>query len=127
MGISGVPFKIDGVGYMTMTFKRGDNTSYNLEYEPVLVSSDIKNNIFGLHSELRFKEAKREHDAQTITFVPREGQNIKLKYFVEKDAISSAFIRVAKTTLIPDNTVQFIKGKVKGLSKVKLITERVFL
>ena len=70
MGISGVPFKIDGVACMTMTFKREDNTSYNLEYEPVLVSSDIKNNIFGLHSELRFKDAKREHDAQTITFVP---------------------------------------------------------
>ena len=63
MSISGVPFKIDGVAYMTMTFKREDNTLYSLEYEPVLVSSDIKNNIFGLHSELRFKEAKRERDA----------------------------------------------------------------
>ena len=49
--------------------------------------------------------------------MPREAQNIKLKYFVEKVATSSAFIQVAKTTLIPDNTVQFIKGKVKGLSK----------
>ena len=26
-------------------------------------------------------------------------------------------MQVAKTTLIPDNTVQFIEGKVKGLSK----------
>ena len=79
MGISGVPFKIDGMAYMTMTFKREDNTSYSLEYEPVLVSSDIKNNIFVLHSVLRFKEVKREHDAQTITFVPRELQNIRVK------------------------------------------------
>ena len=147
MGISGVPFKIDGV---TVNFKREDNTSFNLEYEPVLVSSDIKNNIFGtetsdiknnifgtetsdiknnifaLHSELRFKEAKQEHDAQTITFVPREGQNIKLKYFVERVATSSAFIQVGKMTLIPDNTVQFIKGKVKELSKSNLLQKEFF-
>ena len=67
-----------------------------------------------------------KHDAQTITFVPREGQNIKLKYFVEKVATSSAFIQVAKTTLIPDNTVQFIKGKVKGLSKSNLLQKEFF-
>ena len=67
-----------------MTFEREDNTLYSLEYEPVLVSSGITNNIFGLHSELRLKEAKREHDAQTITFMPREGQNIKLKILLKK-------------------------------------------
>ena len=117
MGISGVPFKIDGV---TVNFKKEDNTTYNLEYEPVLVSSDIKN------LELRLKEAKREHDAETIIFVLREGQNIKLKYFVERVATSSAFIQVTKTTLIPDNTVQFIKGKVKELSKSNLLQKEFF-
>ena len=38
IGISGTHFPFDGAVHMNLKFKRPDDTSYILEYEPVLVS-----------------------------------------------------------------------------------------
>ena len=56
------------------------------------VSPHITTCIFGIHSELRFKSAARDHDEKCITFVPTDGQMVQMPYLEEKSDGRSAFI-----------------------------------
>ena len=116
IGISGTSFQFDGAAHMNLKYKRLDDTSYLLEYEPVLVSSHITTCIFGIHSELRFKSAARDHDEKCITFVPTDGQMVQMAYLEEKSDGRSAFIQVSKATFIPNNELCRISGKIKGIN-----------
>ena len=50
VGINNSKFQFDGVIYVNLQFTRQDNSVYDLQYEPVLVTSEIKQCIFGLHT-----------------------------------------------------------------------------
>ena len=53
--ISGEKFQIEGVVFAKIKFKREDRSEFILEYEPILVSSQISSNLFGLHTDLQLK------------------------------------------------------------------------
>ena len=61
VGINNSKFQSDGVIYVNLQFTRQDNSVYNLQYEPVLVTSEIKQCIFGFHTELRFEKVEKNH------------------------------------------------------------------
>ena len=118
MGISGRRFEFDGVCHMSLSFSRPDKSVYVLEYEPLLLSTKINTCIFGIHTERRFKGGTRDHDEHVIKFIPRENKApIAMPYVEEKSSTPRAFIQVAKVTIVPENEVAWIKGKVKGLSR----------
>ena len=103
---------------MSLSFSRPDKSVYVLEYEPLLLSTKINTCIFGIHTERRFKGGTRDHDEHVIKFIPRENKApIAMPYVEEKSSTPRAFIQVAKVTIVPENEVAWIKGKVKGLSR----------
>ena len=112
---------------MNLRFMRPDTTSYLLEYEPVLVSPYINTCIFGIHSELRFKSATRDHTGKRITFVPSDGRQVSMPYFEEKSDGRSAFIQVSKATVIPSNELCWVSGKIKGVNITKQDPDSSFL
>ena len=52
VGINNLKFQFDDVIYVNLQFTCQDNSVYDLQYEPVLVTSETKQCIFGLHTEL---------------------------------------------------------------------------
>lgn len=72
LGISGQKFDFDGVCHMSMQFDEQEEHTYAMDYEPILISSNITTCIFGIHSERRFKGAMRDHDERTLKFPERQ-------------------------------------------------------
>ena len=72
---------------------------------------------FGIPTERRFKGATRDHNEHVIKFFPREKKApIAMNNMEEKSSSPCAFIQVAKITIVPENEVAWIKGKVENLS-----------
>ena len=65
LGVAQQSFKIDGVAYLNLELQ-GTNSSYILQYEPVIISSDISSCIFGINSEKHFYEVRRLHSENLI-------------------------------------------------------------
>ena len=91
IGISGTHFQFDGAAHINLKFKRPDDTSYILEYGPVLVGPHITTCIFGIYSELRFQCAAREHGEKCITFDPTDGQMVQMPHLEQKSDGRSAY------------------------------------
>ena len=115
VGINNSKFQFDGVIYVNLQFTRQDNSVYDLQYEPVLVTSEIKQCIFGLHTELRFEKVERDHKNCQLKIFPPSDEVITVKYFRENaKPLSSACICVAKTTLIQANEIKFVPTRMAG-------------
>ena len=112
IGISGEKFELDGVAHLNIRFYREDGSSYLLEYQPVLVSSKIKSNILGMQTELQFKGATRDHLNRLLTFIPHNDVNITLKYWKESSNKESSCVQVAKATIVPTNSVKYVRSKI---------------
>ena len=67
LGVAQQSFKIDGVAYLNLELQ-GTNSSYILQYEPVITSSDISSCIFAINSKKRFYEVRRLH---SVIFLKR--------------------------------------------------------
>ena len=80
---------------MTIEFKREDGTSYYLQYQTLLVSSKISTNILGMQTELQFKGAVRGQENRLLTFIPKDNDNVTIKYWKETVDAKSAFVQVA--------------------------------
>ena len=117
IGISGETFRLDGVAYLNIKFLREDGTSYILEYQPVLVSSAISSNILGMDTELNFKGAFRDHFNKLITFVPSSGDQVVIKYWKEKKDKNTAYVHVAKATIIPAESIKMVPSKIINSKK----------
>ena len=103
---------------MSLQFDGQQEHAYVMDYEPILISSNITTCIFGIHSERRFKGAMRDHDERTIKFIPRDTiAPISIPYFEEKSSTPCAFIQVAKVTFVKENDFMWVKGKIKGRSE----------
>ena len=76
-------FQFDEVIYVNLQ-SRQENSVYNLQYEPVLATSEIKQCIFRLHIELRFEKVERDH------------KNCQLKIFPQFDEVITVFRDNAK-------------------------------
>ena len=120
VGVAGNRFEFDGVVYMNVNLVQEDGSYYLLEYEPLLVTSAVDSCIFGIRTEQRFKETHRKQDESTITFVPNEGEAVRVRFYKEKQgSTNSAYIRVAKSTVIPNNGLIFVKGRVENFARFK--------
>ena len=62
---------------------------------------------------------ERNHESKELILHPKDTTKaVTLTYLQErKSGVNSAFIQVAKTTIIKDNELSFIKSKVKGRTK----------
>ena len=120
VGVAGNRFEFDGVVYMNVNLVQEDGSYYLLEYEPLLVTSAVDSCIFGIRTEQRFKETHRKQKESTITFVPNEGEAVKVRFYKERQgSTNSAYIRVAKSTVIPKNGLIFVKGRVENFARFK--------
>ena len=106
-------FRFDGIAYLQLTFNRQDSSVYELPYEPVLVSSQISQAIFGIHTELRFKSVYRNNDNNELIFSPPDAYDINIKYFSEnKSGVNAAYIQVSKATILKDKQITFLQDRV---------------
>ena len=84
IGIEGSKFIFDGV-YLNLGLQTAEGHKYNLEYEPVFVSSQISTNIYGMKTAERFKSCLKDHENLTLVYSPRVGdENITIKCYKEK-------------------------------------------
>ena len=110
VGINNSKCQFDGVIYVNLQFTRQNNSVYDLQYEPALVTSDIKQCIFGLRTEVRFEKREREHKNCLLKIFPPSDEVITVSYFQENaEHLSSACIYVAKTTLIQANEIKLFR------------------
>ena len=117
IGIDGHRFQFEGVAYLTINFKKSDGTDYPLFYEPVLVSRNVKSNILGAKTESRFKICIRDLDNQTLVYTTRQDERVVVKCYKEQLNITSAYIEVARTSVIFDNEVKMVKGRIVDRGK----------
>ena len=119
IGIDGSNFKFDGIVYLNLALLKQDGSYYNLQYEPVLVSKNISANIYGMNTEERFKSCLRNKEDLTMTYVTKsDSEIIHVKCFKENIDATTAYIRIAKSTIIPNRTVKMVKGLVTNFKDV---------
>ena len=81
----------------------------------MLVTSEIRQCIFGLRTILRFEQVERDHRNCQLKICPPSDEVIAVKYFRENaKPLSSACICVAKTTLIQANEIKFVPTRLAG-------------
>ena len=56
VGVAQQTFSLDDEAFMNIVMRSDKGQEFSLNYEPILVSSDIKSCIFGIHSENKFEE-----------------------------------------------------------------------
>ena len=113
IGIEGSKFIFDGVVYLNLELQTEEGHIYNLEYEPVFVSSQISTNIYGMKTEERFKSCLKDHENLTLVYSPRVGnENITIKWYKEKVSITTAYVQIAKSCVVEKGSVVVVKGKI---------------
>lgn len=119
VGVSGHRFSIDGIAHLNLKLSPIDGLSCTLEYEPVLVTAAVDTCIFGIKTELRFKETRRNQD-MTFTFVTPESNPIKVAcYFESAGQNNPACIKVARTTAVKDVGMTWVKGHIENFGAVR--------
>ena len=110
-----------------MSFETENKQPYTLEYEPVLVSSKVKSNIFGAKTENRFKTCVRDLENATIVYTTRDqGETVKVKCYKEKINATTAFIEVAKVSYIEENKIKFVKGRIRNTINISKENSELF-
>ena len=114
--VDGSRFSFEGIVYLNITFPQTPKSrdSYTLEYEPVLISSKVTTCIYGAQTESRFKNCYRDIEHSTILYTTKENKNVNVKCYREKVSATTAYVKVAKVTIIPDGYTNFVKGRVSG-------------
>ena len=93
IGTEGSKFIFDGVVYLNLELQTEEGHFYNLEYEPVFVSSQISTNIYGMKKEERFKSCLKDYENLTLVYSPRVGdENITIKFYKEKVSSTTAYV-----------------------------------
>ena len=118
IGIEGSKFIFDGVVYLNLELQTEEGHIYNLEYEPVFVSSQISTNIYGMKTEERFKSCLKDHENLTLVYSPRVGdENITIKCYKEKVSTTTAYVQIAKSCVVEKGSVAVVKGKICHFDK----------
>ena len=114
-GVDGSSFGFEGIAYLNITFPVTDSKeSYTLEYEPILISSQVTTCIYGAQTEGRFKNCIRDLENSTISYTTKDSKNVSVTCYREKVSATTAYVKVAKVTVIPDGCINFVKGRVLG-------------
>ena len=83
-----------------------------LLYQTLLISSKKATNILGIQTELQFKGAVRNQEKRLLLFIPKDSENVQLNIWKETVESESAFVQVAKTTIIPTDGTVMVHSKV---------------
>ena len=113
IGIEGSKFIFDGVVYLNLELQTGEGHIYNLEYEPVFVSSQISTNIYGMKKEERFKSCLKDYENLTLVCSPRVGdENITIKFYKEKVSSTTAYVQIAKSCVVEKGLAAVVESKI---------------
>ena len=78
VGVKGTRFKFEGIAYIYLELVTVDGTGHVLEYEPVLISSNISTNIYGIKTEERFKKCIKDYESSSIVFETKTGERLQI-------------------------------------------------
>ena len=70
---------------------------FSINYEPILVSGDVKSCIFGTNSENKLEEVKCSNNNSTILFKRNSGKLFMLKCIIRKNLVVCVFVKVVRT------------------------------
>ena len=69
----------DQIAIMNIVMRSDKGQEFSMNYEPILVSSDIKSCIFGISSENEFEKVKRSNNNSTILLKTNSGEILTLE------------------------------------------------
>ena len=120
IGTEGSKFIFDGVVYLNLELQTEEGHFYNLEYEPVFVSSQISTNIYGMKKEERFKSCLKDYENLTLVYSPRVGdENITIKFYKEKVSSTTAYVQIAKSWVVDKGSAAVVESKICHFDKEK--------
>ena len=117
VGIDGSKFAFDGIVYLKLVLSSEEGKTFGLSCEPVLVSSQVSSNIFGFNSEEKFTSC-RNSEYNIMTFTTKSRKSLKVKCYRENIEATTAYFRIAKSTVFGTNTRTFVKAHVENFRDV---------
>ena len=81
-------------------------------YEPVIVTSKTDMCIFGIKSEETFKKYVRNESNHTLEYHTENDRTVSVKFYRESGYYKTAYVKVAKTAVIPQNYEVLVKAKI---------------
>ena len=115
MGVQKVPFKLDGFVRMNCQFFDDNGEVFVLTDEPFLISDAIDTNIFGMHSEERFKVISRDNSKGVLSFTTINGSQVNMRFFCEKKSdVNCGHVFVHKATVLQPQSLSLVKSKLKN-------------
>ena len=100
VGIDGSKFAFDGIVYLNLLLSNKDGATFELSYEPLLVSSQVSSNIFCFNSEEKFTSCCRNSEDNIMMFTTKSRKSLKAKCYRENIEATTAYIRIAKSTVV---------------------------
>ena len=75
----------DQIAIMNIVMRSDKGQEFSMNYEPILVSNDIKSCIFGISSENEFEKVKRSNNNSIILLKTNSGEILTLEMYSEKE------------------------------------------
>ena len=80
-----------------------------------LISDAIDTNIFGMHSEERFKVISRDNSKGVLSFTTINGSQVNMRFFCEKKSdVNCGHVFVHKATVLQPQSLSLVKSKLKN-------------
>ena len=118
VGIDGSKFAFDDIVYLNLVLSNEEGETFELSYELVLVSSQVSPNILGFYSEEKFTSCCRNCEDNIMTLTTKSRKSSKVKCYRENNEATTAYIRIAKSTVVGTNTRTFVKARVENFQDV---------
>ena len=118
VGIDGSKFAFDGIIYLNLVLSNGEGETFELSYEPVLVSSQVSSNIFGFNSEEKFTSCCHNSEDNIMAFTTKSRKTLKVKCYRENIEATIVYIRIANAAVVSTNTRTFVKARVENFQDV---------
>ena len=117
VGIDGSKFAFDGIIYLNLVLSNGEGETFELSYEPVQVSSQVSSNVSS-NSEEKFILVCRNSEESIMMFTTKSRKSLKVKCYRENIEATTAYIRIAKFTVVGTKTRTFVKARAESFQDV---------
>ena len=117
VGIDGSKFAFDGIIYLNLVLSNGEGETFELSYEPVQVSSQVSSNVSS-NSEEKFVLVCRNSEESIMMFTTKSRKSLKVKCYRENIEATTAYIRIAKFTVVGTKTRTFVKARAESFQDV---------
>ena len=108
VGINGSKFAFDGIVYLNLVLSNEEGKTFELSYEPVLVSSQLSCNIFGFNSEEKLTLICRNSEGNIMMFTKKSRKSSKVIFYRKNNETTTPYIRIGKYTVVGTNTRTFV-------------------